>query len=142
MRRAILGGAILIGAVVVVVALAAATSGSGLRFTDETPEDLRAVASREWQRFADAIPACADRLGGLTIGVAWELADRARYDPAQALVRIRAPGTASNLEATLLHEFAHHAERRCAPTPAFRQPIRNAGTAPISVGRSSSASRH
>ena len=95
MRRVILGGAILIGAVVAVVALAAATSGSGLRFTDETPEDLRAVASREWLRFADATPACADRLGGLTIGVAWELSDRARYDPAQALVRIRAPGTAS-----------------------------------------------
>ena len=36
-------------------------------------------------------------------------------------MRIRAPGTASNLEATLLHEFAHHAERRCAPSPAFRR---------------------
>jgi hypothetical protein len=120
-RRGILGGAILSGALAALVALAAATSGSGLRFTDETPEDLRAVASREWQRFADAIPACADRLGGLTIGVAWELADRALYEPAQALVRIRAPGTASNLEATLLHEFAHHAERRCAPSPAFRR---------------------
>jgi hypothetical protein len=117
----VLGGAILSGALAALVALIAATAGSGLRFTDATPEDLREVASDAWQRFADAVPACADRLGGLTIGVAWELPDRARYEPEQALVLIRAPGTAPNLEATLLHEFAHHADRRCAPSPAFRR---------------------
>ena len=71
----------MIGAVAAVVALAAATSGSGLRFTDDTPDDLRAVASDAWQRFGDAVPACAGRLGGLTVGVAWELPDRARYEP-------------------------------------------------------------
>ena len=121
MRKVVLGGAILSGALAALVALIAATAGSGLRFTDATPEDLREVASDAWQRFADAVPACADRLGGLTIGVAWELPDRARYEPEQALVLIRAPGTAPNLEATLLHEFAHHADRRCAPSPAFRR---------------------
>jgi hypothetical protein len=114
-------GAIVIGAVAVVVAIAAATSGSGLRFTDGTPDDLRAVASKAWQRFNDAVPACAGRLDGLTVGVAWELPDRARYEPDRALVLVRAPGTASNLEATLLHEFAHHAERRCAPSPSFQR---------------------
>ena len=117
----VLGGAILGGALAALVALGAATAGSGLRFTDATPEDLREVASDAWQRFADAVPACADRLGGLTIGVAWELPDRARYEPEQAWCSIRAPGTAPNLEATLLHEFAHHADRRCAPSPAFRR---------------------
>jgi hypothetical protein len=109
-----------IGSVAVVTAIAAATTGSGLRFTDATPEDLRAVASKAWQRFVDATPACAGRLDGLTVGVAWELPDRARYEPDRALVLIRAPGTAPNLEATLLHEFAHHAERRCPSDPAFR----------------------
>ena len=114
-------GAIVIGAVAVVVAVAAATSGSGLRFTDGTPDDLRAVAAKAWQRFNDAVPACAGRLDGLTVGVAWELPDRARYEPERDLVLVRAPGTAPNLEATLLHEFAHHAERRCAPSPAFQR---------------------
>jgi hypothetical protein len=121
-RKVILGGAI-VGSVALaaLVALGAATAGSGLRFTDATPEDLREVASDAWQRFVDAVPACADRLAGLTIGVAWGLPDRARYEPERALVLIRAPGTATNLEATLLHEFAHHADRRCAPSPAFRR---------------------
>jgi hypothetical protein len=121
-RKVVVGGAVLSGvALAAVVALGAATAGSGLRFTDETPGDLREVASDAWQRFTDAVPACADRLGGLTVGVAWHLPDRARYEPEQALVLIRAPGTAPNLEATFLHEFAHHADRRCAPSPAFRR---------------------
>ena len=118
------------GGLAALVALGAATAGSGLRFTDETPDDLRAVASDAWQRFVDALPACADRLAGLTIGVAWELPDRARYEPDQALVLIRAPGTAPNLEATLLHEFAHHADRRCAPSPEFRRGFTAAGGLP------------
>ena len=114
-------GAIVIAAVAVVMAVAAATSGSGLRFTNGTPDDLRAVASKAWRRFSDAVPACSGRLDGLTVGVAWELPDRARYEPERSLVLVRAPGTAPNLEATLLHEFAHHAERRCPPSDAFRQ---------------------
>jgi hypothetical protein len=120
-RKAAVVGAIVIAAASTVIVLASANSRSGLRFTNETPDDLRAVASGAWQRFVDAVPACAGRLEGLTVGVAWELPDRARYEPAQALVLIRAPGTAANLEATLLHEFAHHAERRCDPGPAFRR---------------------
>ena len=131
MRKVVLGGAILTGSLAVLVALGAATAGSGLRFTDATPEDLRDVASDAWQRFADAVPACADRLGRLTIGVAWELQDRAHYEPEQALVLIRAPGTAPNLEATLLHEFAHHAERRCPPSDAFRQRFTAAAGLPV-----------
>ena len=119
MRRAGIA-AIGIGAAIAATAIAAAP-GSGLRFTDATPDDLRAVASAAWERFGDAVPGCAGRMDGLTVGVAWELPDRARYEPEQALVLIRAPGTAPNLEATLLHEFAHHAERRCAPSPAFRR---------------------
>lgn len=95
-------------------AVAAALPSRGdLRFTDGTPDDLRAVASDAWERFTRAVPECADRLGVVTIGVAWELPDRARYEPGRALVLIRAPGTAANLEATLLHEFTHHAEHRC-----------------------------
>jgi hypothetical protein len=114
-------GVILVGSVAAIAVLASTTSGSGLRFTDATPEDLRAVASQAWQRFANAVPVCAGRMDGLTVGVAWELPDRARYEPGPAVVLVRAPGTAANLEATLLHEFTHHAEQRCGPSPALRR---------------------
>jgi hypothetical protein len=130
-RRAGIAGAIVIGAVAVVAAIAAATTGSGLRFTDATPDDLRAVASDAWQRFADATPACAGRMDGLTVGVAWELPDRARYEPERDLVLVRAPGTAPNLEATLLHEFAHHAERRCGPSHTFQRRFTAAAGLPL-----------
>jgi hypothetical protein len=139
MRRLGVTIAILI-AVGSVIAAVAATPGSGLRFTDATPDDLREVATEAWQRFADEVPACADRMDGLTVGVAWELPDRARYEPAGALVLVRAPGTAANLEATLLHEFTHHAERRCGPTPALRRRFTAAaGLAPGTLWRSDTA---
>lgn len=103
---------------------------TALRFSDGTPDDLRAVASQAWDRFVEAVPACADRLDAPTLGVAWELPDRARYEPGPALVLIRAPGTAANLEATLLHEFTHHAERRCGVGPAIRRDFLAAGGLP------------
>jgi hypothetical protein len=138
-RKAVVGGAVLSGALAALVALGASTAGSRLRFTDATPDDLRAVASGAWQRFADAVPACAGRLDGLTVGVGWDLPDRARYEPERALVLVRAPGTAANLEATLLHEFAHHAERRCAPSPTFRRRFTEAaGLPPATPWRGSS----
>lgn len=109
-------GGLLLGSLAI-----ARPDASGLRFTEATPDDLRALATDTWQRFTDAVPACRDRLGTVTVGMAWELPDRARYEPGPARIRIRAPGTAANLEATLLHEFAHHAERRCGLSTAFRR---------------------
>jgi hypothetical protein len=131
MRKAVAAGVIVIAPVVAVLTLAVANAGSGMRFTDETPHDLRGVATEAWERFVDAVPACAGRIDGLTVGVAWELPDRARYEPEHALVLIRAPGTAANLEATLLHEFAHHAERRCGPSPALRRRFTAAADLPL-----------
>lgn len=93
----------------------------GLRFTDETPRDLRAVATRAWDRFTAALPGRVDCLGDVRVGVAWQLRNRARYEPRLALILIRAPGTAGNLEASLLHEFAHHAEHRCPLSAGFRR---------------------
>lgn len=101
--------------------LAAGTSSPSVRFTDETPRDLRAVATREWRQFTTAFSGRSDCLGSVTVGVAWQLPDRARYEPEPALVLVRAPGTAANLGATLLHEFAHHVEHRCPMTAAFRR---------------------
>jgi hypothetical protein len=114
------------GLVVAGVAVAR-PEADGLRFADGTPRDLRVVAAKAWQRLSGALPACAGHLGTITVGVAWELADRARYEPGPALVRVRAPGTAANLEASLLHEFAHHAERRCGLSAGFRRRFTAAG---------------
>lgn len=113
--------ALVLAIVAATAALAAGESGPALRFTDETPRDLRAVAAKTWRRFTTAFPRRSDCLGIVTLGVAWELPDRARYQPEVGLVLVRAPGTAANLGATLLHEFAHHAEHRCPVTTAFRR---------------------
>jgi hypothetical protein len=111
-----------VAAVTAAAVVAAAGPGApALRFTDGTPRDLRAVAAQAWRRFAAAFPGHSDCLDAVTVGVAWALDDRARYEPGPALVLVRAPGTAGNLEASLLHEFAHHAEHRCSMDAAFRR---------------------
>jgi hypothetical protein len=77
------------------------------------PDDLATVVRATWDRFLSAIPARRDCVAPLTVDGAWALDDRARYDPERALVTVRIPGTAPNLEAALVHEFAHHLEFTC-----------------------------
>jgi hypothetical protein len=124
-------------AVTTTAVLAAADPGEpALRFTDATPHDLQAVAAHTWRRFTAAFSGRSVCLGLVTVGVAWELDDRARYEPGPALILVRAPGTAGNLEATLLHEFAHHAEYRCPMDAAFRRSFMDAaGLAPGTAWR-------
>lgn len=133
MRWSKVAGPIVLAGVAVGGLAVALPSRAELRFTDETPQDLRAVASDAWERFTDAVPACRDRLDAPTIGVAWELPDRARYEPDPALVLIRAPGTEANLAAALLHEYAHHAEHRCGLTDDFRRRFTAAGGLPAAT---------
>jgi hypothetical protein len=121
MRRSRVAGLVLAAITAVAVMAAADPGGPDLRFTDGTPRDLRTVAAQAWRRFTAAFPGRSDCLGVVTVGVAWELDDRARYEPGPALVLVRAPGTAGNLEASLLHEYAHHAEHRCPMDAAFRR---------------------
>ena len=45
-----------------------------------------------WRRFERRSPACVRRPPRLHVPVAWHLSDRARYEPAQALVPVRARG--------------------------------------------------
>jgi hypothetical protein len=112
------------------VLVAARPSPPAIHFTGDTPLDLRVVASRAWDRFTGAFAARSSCLGSVTVGVAWRLPDRARYEPGAALIIIRAPGTAGNLEASLLHEFAHHAEHRCPMDTAFRRRFLTAAELP------------
>jgi hypothetical protein len=127
-------------ALVVLAAVAAVTVVASarpieptVRFTDETPSDVREVTTRAWERFTAAFPGRRGCMGDVTVGVAWQLSDRARYEPEPGLVLIRAPGTAGNLEATLLHEFAHHAEHRCPPSAAFRRRFLTAAGLPANT---------
>jgi hypothetical protein len=86
---------------------------SDLTVVGGSPSDLRALVVATWDRFVDAFPARRSCLGALTVRGAWELKDRASYDPARRLVTVRIPGTAPNLQASLVHEFAHHLEFSC-----------------------------
>jgi hypothetical protein len=84
-----------------------------LVFADGVPSDVRALADGTWKRFTDAFAGRWACLAPVTVTAAWSLDDRAGYDPDSRLVRIRIPGTAPNLAASLVHEFAHHLEFTC-----------------------------
>lgn len=109
------------------LALAAVTPADGvavrrpsLAFAAGVPEDVQAVARSTWLTFTDALPARWNCLDGLTLATAWSLPDRARYDPKERLVTLRIPGTAPNLQESLVHEFAHHVDSSCADMAGLR----------------------
>jgi hypothetical protein len=85
-----------------------------IHFAPEVPEDLRVLASSTWVHFLDAFPARWGCLPDVTIRGAWQFRTRAAYDPVRRRVTVRIPGTAPNLRATMVHEFAHHVEFGCA----------------------------
>jgi hypothetical protein len=108
-------------ALLIVVTTAAAVQGggtSGLRFRGDVPGDVRALAAETWRRFEAAFPAHPECLRPPVFESAWELPDRGEYEPGSRAVVLRIPGTAPNLSATMVHEFAHHLEFTC---PAQRE---------------------
>jgi hypothetical protein len=111
------------GAVVGVTAVAAVEAGSrrpAVAFAEGVPSDLEQLVRATWERFTDAIPGRWDCLAPVTVSGAWELDDRASYDPDRGLVVVRIPGTAPNLQASLVHEFAHHLEFTCPEQRSLR----------------------
>ncbi len=88
-------------------------SPPALRFDDTVPDDLRALAIETWQDFLSAHPARHDCISPVVLSAAWNLDDRAMYQPSSTTVVIRVPGTAPNLRNGLIHEFAHHVEFTC-----------------------------
>jgi hypothetical protein len=84
-----------------------------LSVTGDSPADLRALVAETWDWFVEAFPARRSCIAPVTVRGAWELDDRASYDPGRRLVTVRIPGTAPNLSASLVHEFAHHMEFTC-----------------------------
>jgi hypothetical protein len=102
---------------------AAAVQGArptGLRFRDDVPTDVRALAAATWARFEAALPGHPECLRPLTFETAWEFPDRGEYRPTDHVVVLRIPGTAPNLSATMVHEFAHHLEFTCTAQRRLR----------------------
>jgi hypothetical protein len=91
-----------------------------LALSSGMPHDLERVVRTTWGRFVSAFPARASCFEPVTVAGAWELGDRATYDPADREVTVRIPGTAPNLAAALVHEFAHHLEFTCRAQRAMR----------------------
>jgi hypothetical protein len=91
-----------------------------LTVADGMPRDFEHLARDTWQGFMDAFPARRGCLDPVTVDAAWSLDDRAAYDPGRRLVTVRIPGTAPNLQASLVHEFAHHLEFTCSAHRTLR----------------------
>jgi hypothetical protein len=91
-----------------------------LGFAGEVPADVRALAAATWDRFTDAFSSRRACLAPVIVATAWSLDDRAGYDPDGRAVTLRIPGTAPNLTATLIHEFAHHLEFTCPEHRSLR----------------------
>jgi hypothetical protein len=109
------------------VPLAASDSGAvprrepALTLTANMPDDFKQLAASTWRRFVRAFPARAACLDPVTVDSAWEFRDRAAYDAEHRVVTVRIPGTAPNLEASLVHEFAHHLDLTCGPHGRMRK---------------------
>ena len=97
-----------------------ASSSPRIAFADGTPEDLQRLATAAWAEFITAFPGRRHCIGPVTVAPAKGLGDRAEYEPEGALVTVRVPGTAPNLRASLVHEFAHHLDYTCPRVRLFR----------------------
>jgi hypothetical protein len=114
MRRGI------VGSLIAFVLLNACAPGPEITFAPDVPDDFRAVATDAWARFGAFLGDRRACMEPIRIEVAWGLRDRARYEPDGAVITVRVPGTAPNLTASLVHEFAHHLEFTCAAQLGLR----------------------
>lgn len=93
--------------------LALACSAGGPTLADDMPEDLAAVVDSALVKVDEALHPHLECLDGLVVSHAWELEDRAEYRSVEKRVVLRVPGTAPDLEFSLVHEIAHHLEFVC-----------------------------
>jgi hypothetical protein len=98
-----------------------------------SPADLRALIEETWERFVEAFPARRSCLAPVRVQGAWRLDGRGSYDPGRRLITVRIPGTAANLRASLVHEFAHHMEFTCPEQRDVRVPFLDAQGLPRSA---------
>jgi hypothetical protein len=98
----------------------ASTGPPQLRFAEGVPADVRRLAAATWDRFLTAFPARLGCVADVTLESAWTYRTRAHYDPGRRVVTLRVPGTAPNLSASMVHEFAHHVEFTCTAQRSMR----------------------
>jgi hypothetical protein len=115
---------LLIAALVAVIGFASwrfvSDDGADLVIGDTLAADFAALAEATHGRFVEAAPAVAGCMGSLRLEAAAELDDLARYDQTTGIVYVRVPATAPSLEASLIHEFAHHLELACGSHLSLR----------------------
>jgi hypothetical protein len=115
----LLASALLIGAALTACARPGSPGARPRLIADDSvADDLRALAQETWARFLVAFAGRTDCFGDVRLTASFDLTDRAAYDPRQATVTVRVPGTAAMLQSALIHEWAHHVEHQC---PAHRE---------------------
>jgi hypothetical protein len=118
--------ALLVISVTSVVWLAAADpvktteAPASLTIAEGVPDDFEVLARGTWRRFVHAFRAHRECIAPVIVDAAWDLDDRATYDPGRRLIIVRVPGTAPNLQASLVHELAHHLDFTCPAQRSLR----------------------
>jgi hypothetical protein len=87
---------------------------------DSVADDLRAVAEEAWSKFLAVFQARSSCFGDVHLRAAYDLDNRAAYDPATATVTVKVPATPVMLQGALIHEWAHHIEFQCAAQKELR----------------------
>lgn len=82
--------------------------------------DLQALADETWSQFLAVFQSQAGCFGDVHLRAAYDLDDRAAYDPDTATVTVKVPGTAAMLQSGLVHEWAHHIEYQCEAQSELR----------------------
>jgi hypothetical protein len=80
---------------------------------DSVADDLKEVAEETWNKFLAVFRARADCFGDVHLRAAYDLDNRAAYDPTTATVTVQVPATSVMLQGALIHEWAHHIEFQC-----------------------------
>ncbi len=99
---------------VLVVAMVGCGGAGSVVIDPAMPDDVEVLATAVVASVREALPARIGCLEGLRVESDPDLADRARYHPADTTVVLRVPATAPRLTASLVHEVGHHLDAACA----------------------------
>jgi len=84
-----------------------------LRSDSSVAPALQSLADETWRQFLVVFQARQNCFGEIHLHAAYDLDDRATYDPATAVVTVKVPATVAMLQGALIHEWAHHIEYQC-----------------------------
>jgi hypothetical protein len=129
-RRLVLAiGAVALGLVlaVVVTLLVWPTDGPHdpvVTFVQPVPADVEAEARTAVAAFVDRFASRRDCVGGAEVVLVDDVPDGdARYLGADATIEVEIPTSPRRFRDSLVHELAHHVERRCADSGTLRAAV-------------------